>query len=224
MHMDAKANQKRLLPGSNKSKEERVEVYVKRDLKDYIGESVLIIFSVLLALIVTEVVNTIHEKEQTHDVLQAIRTELINNKAAEEEQYQYHLSVLKNIDSALNNPSFAAKFISDGRIHLALIAPKGIMLHDLNDVAWQTARQRNIASKIDLVTYSLLTDIYDNQQRITNSEQQLANVLLTRESRSAADNRITLVLMSDNYHGWAVDRVPNLLSLYQRAIDKLNEY
>jgi hypothetical protein len=52
------------------------------------------------------------------------------------------------------------------------IAPEGVLRRDLNDVAWQVAKQNNIFSKIDLSTYSLLTDIYDNQQRITNSEQE----------------------------------------------------
>jgi hypothetical protein len=211
-------------PMAKPKKEERHEVYVKRDFKDYLGESLLIVFSVLLALIVTEAVNTIHENQQIREVLQSIREELINNKKAEEEQYQYHLMVLKNIDSALTHPSFAQQFISDGRINLNLIAPQGVLLHDLNDVAWQAARQRNIASKIDLTTYSLLTDIYDNQQRITNSEQEIAHVLLSRESRTAADNRITLILLHDNYHGWAVDRVPKLLKLYQQAINKLSSY
>lgn len=221
--MDEKAKKGQVLPPANRKNDERTEVYVKRDLKDYMGESLLIIFSVLLALIVTEIVNNLHERQQTRDVLRSIRTELAENKRAEEEQYQYHLTILKNIDSALANPSFAQQFISNGRINFKLIAPHGVLLHDLNDVAWQAAKQNNIAAKIDLATYSLLTDIYDNQQRITNSEQEIAHVLLSRESRTATDNRITLILLSDSYHGWAVDRVPNLIGLYQRAIDRLGK-
>ena len=70
----------------------------------------------------------------------------------------------------------------------------------MNDVAWQVAKQDNIFSKIDLTDYSILTDIYDNQQRITKVEEEIGNLLLSRESRTATDNRITLILMRDNYH------------------------
>ena len=104
------------------------------------------------------------------------------------------------------------------------IAPEGVLRHDLSDVAWQIAKQNNIFSKIDLSTYSLLTDIYANQQRITNSEQEIGHVLLSFESRRSENLRTTLILIRDNYHGWAVDRTPNLLNLYQEAIDKLSKY
>ena len=86
------------------------------------------------------------------------------------------------------------------------------------------AKQNKIFSKIDLSTYSLLTDIYNNQERITKSEEEIARVLLSYESRRPENLRITLILMRDNYHGWAVDRAPNLLHLYQHAIDKLSNY
>jgi hypothetical protein len=208
----------------SEKKHDIAHVVAVRDWKEYLGESLLIIFSVSLALILTEVFTKIHEDQQTKEVIHQLRDELINNKRLEQEQYQYHLQVLKNIDSALAIPEFSKQFISNGEIHLSKLAPHGAMLHDLNDVAWQVAKQNNIFSKIDFPTYVLLNDIYNNQERITKSEQEIAKVLLSRESRTAADNRITLILLHDNYHGWDVDRVPNLLDLYQQAIDKLEKY
>ncbi len=49
------------------------EVYVLRDWKEYAGESLLIIFSVLLALVLTEFINNIHDKNETRDLLNNIR-------------------------------------------------------------------------------------------------------------------------------------------------------
>src|SRR6266513_1822297 len=95
--------------------------------------------------------------------------EIIENKKNEEGQYKYHLQVLKNIDSALHNAALAQKFITNGEINLKPIAPDGLLSHDLNDVAWQVAKQNNIFSKMDLSTYGLLTNIYNNQDRITKS-------------------------------------------------------
>lgn len=209
---------------NTKDKTQRIEVLTVRNWKEYLGESLLIIFSVLFALLLTEVINKRHEKQRTREMINSVRVELINNKKAEEEQYQYHLRVLKNIDSALAHPAFQDELINNGEMHLKTIAPDGVLYRDLNDVAWQVAKQDNIFAKIGLRDYRLLTYIYAQQARIVNSEQAIANVLLSRESRTAADNRITLILMKDNYHAWAVDRVPGLLREYKKAIDALTKY
>ncbi len=49
------------------------EVYVLRDWKEYLGESFLIIFSVLLALFLTEYITKQHEKNETHELLKNIK-------------------------------------------------------------------------------------------------------------------------------------------------------
>ncbi len=199
-------------------------VAVERGWKDYLGECLLIVFSVILALVVTEFINNLNDKRKTHEVLRELKEELIENMRMEQEQYAYHLQVLKNIDSALSNSAKANQFISNGEIHLGIIASEGLMRHDLNDVAWQIAKQNNIFSKIDISTYSLLNNIYNNQARITNSEDKIAQVMLSFESRKPENLRTTLILARDNYHGWDVDRAPNLLNQYQKAINILSKY
>jgi hypothetical protein len=201
-------------------------VTVERGWKDYIGECLLIVFSVILALAVTEFINNLNDKKRAAEILHELKDELIENKKMEEEQYAYHLQVLKNIDSALHHIEFAKKFINDsGEIDLAhTIASEGVMRHDLNDVAWQIAKQNNIFSKIDITTYSLLNDIYNNQARITNSEDKIAQILLSYESRRPENLRTTLILIKDSYHGWDVDRAPGLIQQYQKAINILSKY
>ena len=207
-----------------KVKEHHPIVVVERDWKEYLGECALIVFSVILALILTEFINSLNEKKKTNEVLHQLKEELVDNKRLEEEQYHYHLLVLRNIDTALANPAVAGKFISNSKINLKLIAPEGVLRHDLNDVAWQIAKQNDIVSKIDINLYSLLNNIYNNQQRITNSEDKIAQVLLSFESRKPENLRTTLILLHDDYHGWDVDRAPDLLESYQQAIDKLKDY
>jgi len=207
-----------------KDKTQKLEVFTVRNWKEYLGESLLIIFSVLFALLLTEIINKRHEKQHTREMINSVRVELINNKKAEKEQNQYYLGVLRNIDSALVNPDFQHQFINNGELHLKTIAPQGVLYRHLNDVAWQVAKQNDIFAKINFADYSLLSGIYADQMKIENSEQAIANVLLTRESRTASDNRITLILIKDNYHGWAVDRASGLLIRYKMAIDALAKY
>jgi hypothetical protein len=211
-------------PAINKKNQKLPKVIVERDLKDYVGESMLIVFSVLLALILTEIINKIHENQQAKEIVKGLRAELSENERLETEQYAYHLQVLKNIDSALHYTDYQKKFIDNGMIDFDIIAPRGVLLHDLNDVAWQVAKQANIISKIGNTEYGVLTNIYDNQERFLNLEREIAAVILSRESRMAADNRITLILVRDNYTGWVVSRAPALLNNYRKAIQMLEKY
>ncbi len=119
-------------PTTKKHKRHLPEVLTVRDWKDYLGESMLIIFSVALALVVTEYFNSLHEKQQTKEVIEQLKAELTNNKKAETLQYVYQLQVLKNIDAALSNPVLAKKFIDSGAMHLETIAPAGIKYRDRN--------------------------------------------------------------------------------------------
>jgi hypothetical protein len=88
-----------------KVKKEIPEVVTVRTWKEYIEESVLIIFSVVLALFLTELFQKIHEDGRLHQVVHELRQKLISNRKAEEIQLRYHLQVLKNIDAALANPA-----------------------------------------------------------------------------------------------------------------------
>ena len=212
-------------PLKRKEKKELPEVVTVRNWKEYLGESLLIIFSVVLALILTEIFNKIHDDRQTSEVLHQLKMELVDNKRNETEQYQYHLQVLKNIDSALRYPEYAEQFINNGEIDLeGRVAPQGVMSKDLNSVAWEVAKQKDAFSKLGFTTYSLLTEIYNNQERITNSEDKIGALLLSYESRKDENLRTTLILFRDNYIAWDVERAPRLLKWYQEAIDKLSKY
>jgi len=158
-------------------------------------------------------------------VLHQLKRELIDNKSNETEQYHYYLQVLKNIDSALRYPEYAKQFINNGELDLeGHIAPQGVISKDLNRVAWEVAKQKDVFSKLGFATYSLLTEIYNNQQRITNSEDKIGALLLSYESRKHENLRTTLILFRDNYIAWDVERAPGLIKWYQEAIDKLGDY
>lgn len=200
-----------------------VEVFSKKDWNDYARESAMIVFSVLVALFLTEIVNYIHDKNETHELLNNIRLEMVNNKKAVQEQYVYQQQVLKNIDSALNHPEFRHKIFSDGELHLQFIAPDGIVYHDLSKVAWQIAQSKAIISRINFSLVEQLTDIYDQQARIDKLEDEIAGVLLRPGARSEANLRETLILMRDNYHGWAFERTPGLIKQYDDTIKAIGD-
>ena len=189
-----------------------------RDWKEYLGESFLIIFSVLLALFLTEYITKQHEKNETHELLKNIKEELIKNKKAEQEQYAYQKMVLKNIDSALKSKEFQHRIINNDEFHLELLAPDGVSYRDLRTVAWEVAKGHDIISKADFKLVSKLTGIYLDQARIDKLEDKVADIFLRYESRRQENIHVSLVLMRDNYKGWAFDRAPGLIAQYDEAI------
>jgi len=204
-------------------KEHIPEVYTKRDWKEYLGESLLIIFSVILALVLTEYFNSLHEKKETEEILKNIRTELVQNEQNEQLQYAYHLKVLKSIDSVLVNPSLEKKLFVNGEFKLTAIAPRGILYRYLDHVAWDIAKDHNIYSKINFKITSKLTHIYEEQSRVMKVEDAMAPIVLSFDSRKAENARVTLILMRDTYHAWAVDRAEGLLHEYEDAIKLMDE-
>lgn len=202
---------------------DKQEIYTVRDWKEYIGESLLIVFSVFLALFFTEVINSLHEKNETKELVHNIRTELIRNKQYAAEQYTYNQKVLRSIDSALANPELQKKIVSNDEFHLNYIAPAGVLYRYLDNVAWDVAKSHNILSKIDFKEASLLTRIYDEQLRIMKVEDEVAKVMFNPESRKIQNVHATLMLIRDNYHAWAVDRAPGLIKQYEEAIGVLKE-
>lgn len=210
-------------PNGNKHPQKLPEVIVVRNFKEYLGESLLIVFSVLLALVVTEAISRFNEKRQMDEVVKDLREELQANKSVADSQYRYHLSVLKNIDSAIEHKEFAEKFIHDGIISIEPIAAHGILNGTFSDAAWQVARNKNIASRIGVHDLGLLTSIYLDQERVVKVENEIGHLLLSPESRNSANLRITLILMRDNYNAWATGRIPGLLLKYDEAIKELDK-
>lgn len=199
----------------------KIYVYQKRDWKEYFGESLLIIFSVLLALILTEYLNKLHERRKTKEMLRSIVIELNHNKKAIEEMKVYDLIVLKKIDSALINVSLQNKLVGNDEFHLNIIAPDGILFRYLDKDSWVVAKNNDILSKIDIESVSILTKVYEDLDKMSKVEDEVAKVIFDRASRDPKQIHATLIIIRDIYHGWAVDRIPGLLSQIDAAIAKV---
>ena len=205
----------------NNRKKDRIYVKSTRGWKEYLGESLLIVFSVLLALFLTEGINKLNERRNTKDILNNIVIELKNNKKAILEMQEYNFKILNKIDSALANRIIQDSLISNNEFHLNVIAPDGVLFRYLEDDAWEIAKNNQIMSKIDIESISILTKVYEDIVKIGKVEDEVANVIFDRISRDPRQVHITLVIIRDIYHGWAVDRVPGLLFRIDLATTKI---
>jgi hypothetical protein len=202
----------------------RTYVYPLRDWKEYLGESFLIVFSVLLALGVSEYIGKIHEKQNTKTILRSVADELRNNKKALEEMQGYNLKVFARIDSALTDKKIQKRLVSNDEFHLDIIAPDGIQYRYLENAAWTIAKNNNIMSKIDIESVSILARVYGDQDRIGKIEDEVGKVIFERASRDPKQIHKTLILIKDNYRGWVVDRLPGMFIEIDSAIIKIGTY
>ena len=207
----------------SKEVKNKTYVYPIRNWKEYLGESVMIIFSVLLALFVTEFINKLHERENTRSLLNNIIVELNHNKKAIQEMQVYNLQVLNKIDSALVKNNLQDELVSNDEFHLKVIAPQGVLYRYLDNEAWTVAKNNNIMSKLDIESVSILTKIYEDQDRIGKVEDEVAGIIFDRASRDPKQVHLTLLLIRDIYHGWAIDRMPDLLSKIDKAKSKIEQ-
>lgn len=214
-------DQKNELLNHDSSRKNKNYVYPIRDWKEYLGESFLIIFSVLLALLLTEYISKLHEKENTRTLLKNIVLELKHNKKVIQEMHGYNLEVLDKIDSVLIYKKLQNELISNDEFHLNVIAPDGILYRSFDKEAWTVAINNNIMSKIDIESITLLTRLYEQQDEIVKVEDEAARIIFNRTSRDPKLVHQTLILIRDIYHGWAVDRIPGLLNRIDAAINKL---
>ena len=79
-------------------------------------------------------------------------------------------------------------------------------------------------TKIDVHSAAILFKVYEDQGRIGKVEDEVAKIILGRESRDPMKIHATLILIRDVYHAWAVDRVPGLLVQIDTAIKTISEF
>lgn len=201
----------------------RKYVYPIRDWKEYLGESFMIVFSVLLALALTEYLGKIHERENTKNILKSVVAELNHNKKFLQELQEYNLKVLSNIDSTMADRKKQKKLVANGEFHITEIAPDGALFRYFDNEAWTIAKSNNITSKINIESISILTRVYEDLDKISKVEDEVARIFFDRESRNPKQVHTTLVLIKDVYHAWAVDRAPGLLSEIDSAIETIQK-
>ena len=205
------------------TEKKRNYVYPVRDWKEYFGESLLIIFSVLLALFLTDYINKQQEKRNTKNLLNDILVELTHNRIAILEMQGYNQKVIDKIDSVLVNIRLQNELVSNDEFHLKLIAPDGVLYRYPRNEAWTIAINNNIMSKTDVETATSLTQLYEDQGKIAKVEEDVAKILFDRASRDPKQVHLTLEIIKDIYRAWAVDRLPGLIIRIDDAIGKIEK-
>lgn len=192
----------------------------RSSLRKILGESAIIIFSVLLALFANEWRSGVNEQRETDLILSHILSELRENKEVALVAYAYHKSVfdtLQNLDIETAKDSLFNGFYFDD----FKLLPKGVMQQGFNDIAWTVAKEERLATRINFERSQVLYNAYRQQQTVDHTLDRITDLTFDRRTHDADATVKNLVMLNLLFYELTAQE-EELLFRYRQAIDDLD--
>lgn len=154
--------------------------------KKYLGEGLLIVFSVLFALFIDYIVEHRNLERQKQTALNGIRNELDrNSKIVSSWRIQHH-RIKDRLDSLLTgkNDSLLQVMGEESYLNLGLLMnEQSLIAAVLSDTAWESAKSTNIIAQFDFETLERLTSAYKMQHIVSDETiKSILNLYFSREA------------------------------------------
>ena len=157
-------------------------VITKDNLSRYAFEAILIVFSVLLALYLDNVIEERKEARTVDELISHIADEMESNLAIVDEWLPYHRSVIDEIDRYLASDALLQDLLSADGIDYGRLMERGLIQDFYNDLSWQLAQQSEMTSRIDFdVTYAI-SKAYVSQHNVNLTLQRFADFVFERDT------------------------------------------
>ncbi|KAA3612642.1 MAG: hypothetical protein DWQ05_18505 [Calditrichaeota bacterium] len=192
----------------------------KRDFLKLTIESVLIVFSVLLALGLNEFRSNYKENIQKKQALQKIINELQSNLEIVREWEPYHKEVFKNLQEAQKKYTAGKDIFTVERKDLQKLMPRGVVQSLIDDTAWQALKASSIFARIDFENAVTLAKIYKLQAiGVESTINSILDVLTSRESLKKENSRETMILLTSGF-GELVSQESFLIHYYEKTLQE----
>lgn len=177
-------------------KAQRPLTTLRASLPKLLFESLLIVFSILLALAVSQCSDRRSREERAEVALRNIRSEITTNAASLRQSVPYHREMLARLDVLLTDS--VAEVRSQSMFEtLAKIAPRGLQPPTLSSTAWDMAIMTDAVSRTDYTRVYALSRLYQLQKvGVEATVPRLGELIFSRESfRGAEDALPSLFLL-----------------------------
>jgi len=194
----------------------------KSKLLKLLAESGLIVFSVLLALIISEWRSNYNEKVQTEKTLINIKEEIAENQKFLETLIPYHEKISKSLGLIIKNDSLESKLFKDDGLAIWEFAPSGIMQGTFNDIVWTVAKTDQISNRVSLDKSRVLYEVYEQQQIVNFTIRKILDLFYSREihRKNLLHENVTLINLLFNE---LTSQEKDLNYRYENAIQFLDE-
>ena len=195
-----------------------------RKIKKYIGEGLLIVFSVLFALFINKLFDDYKTNKEKTIALKSIQSELNGNASILENWKEHHLKIRNRITDVVEgrNESLKSELLKFDYLNLGLLTNNESLIDAiLTSTAWESAKSTGIVSEFDFETTQKLTHVYSMQEEL--SKKTLAKILdYYFDSEAHRMENIDQILIQFQLRFWELTGQENLLvELYEDAIFEL---
>ncbi len=158
-------------------------------------ESLLIVFSVLLALALNEYRTSLKEREATEQALHSIQEELKVNKAIVQDWHRIHQEVLKNVQEYRTQPERFDSLVQNGQFKFEYLLNGTLVPSVIRSTAWETTKHVGLIQHFDLTLASSLSYIYDIQRvGASSTVDKLFDLIFERQTHQQENIPQTLAL------------------------------
>lgn len=173
---------------------------MKVQTKKLFIEGVLIVFSVLFALFLSQVAENQKTKRDKEKALEYIHQELSDNKDILTGWLYYHGKARERLRKMVSDPndSVRSELKASGRIDFEIITDGNNLIDVLlTKTAWEAAKSTNIASEIEFEQVQQLTRIYSLQDILMeNITGKFLDIYMDRDTHKMENLETTLIQLN----------------------------
>jgi hypothetical protein len=167
---------------------------MKNSIIKYLGQVILIVFSVVLGLYLSERIEDKKNEKNAQELFLKINSELKANKQLLDYWVPYHKEIVDKLDSLISDKNFIETFIHNkSTIYTAF--SRGTIMSDMpsND-AWDIAKSHPLIVNMDYDKLFVLSKVYNQQKFTYESIPELIDLMISTEfnSREHAEKNLQL--------------------------------
>lgn len=167
--------------------------------KRYLGEGLLIVFSVLFALFINKLVDDSKTQDKKEIAISGISNELYRNQAIIQRWKKHHISIQNRTDELLKGKKTDLRdsLESYEYLNLSLLTNEQSFVDAIiTNTAWESAKSTGIISEFDFETTQKLTHVYAMQDVLMDRTlMEIIDLYFDSDSHDLSQLDKTLLLL-----------------------------
>lgn len=145
-------------------------------------EAILIVFSVLLALFLDNVIEERKEARKVNELVSHIADEMKSNLTIVDEWLPYHRAVVDEVDRYLESDELQDRLLTADGIDYGPLMERGLIQDFYSISSWQLAQQSEVTSGIEFDVASKISRAYLSQQNVNQTILRFSDFFFDRQT------------------------------------------
>jgi len=196
---------------------------MKTSIKQNFKQLLLIVFSVVLGLYLSERIEERKNKKEAARLLSKIASEVDRNKKLLEDWIPYHRDMVNRLDSLNNEEVFIKNFIDDASVLFEKVIYRGNLMGETpSNEAWDIAKSHPLIVNFDYDDLLILTRTYNQQEMTYEPVPKLVELFLSSDFNSSENAKLNLQTFKNKIRE-IVSREMQLLSYINEGGETLKQ-